>query len=80
VGSAAGRCVGPLPGGQSRQDRHQRAALRGAVLPNARGSECLFTLFFSDGTPEEAVEAQMATVEQELRAIASLAGAEGRAT
>lgn len=57
----------------STTDPRRGAFLR--VLPNALGSECLFTLFFADGTPEEAVDAQMATVEEELRAIASLAGA-----
>jgi hypothetical protein len=57
----------------SSTDRRRGAFLR--VLPNADGSECLFTLFFGDGTPDEAVAAQMATVEDELARIASLAEA-----
>jgi hypothetical protein len=43
------------------------------VVPNGEGSEYLFTLFFGDGTPDEAVAAQMATVEEELRAVRDLA-------
>jgi uncharacterized protein YndB with AHSA1/START domain len=42
------------------------------VVPNASGSEYLFTLFFPDGTPEDAVTRQMATVERELRTIRGL--------
>jgi uncharacterized protein YndB with AHSA1/START domain len=42
------------------------------VLPNGRGSEYLFTLFFSDGTDEAAIERQMAIVEDELRTVRSL--------
>jgi hypothetical protein len=42
------------------------------VIPNDAGSEYLFTLFFPEGTPEDAVEAQMATVEEELRAVRAL--------
>lgn len=39
------------------------------VLPNGEGSEVLFTLFFPDGTPEDAVEQQMAEVEAELERV-----------
>jgi uncharacterized protein YndB with AHSA1/START domain len=42
------------------------------VLPNGEGSELLFTLFFPAGTDEQAVVAQMTTVEQELEAVRSL--------
>lgn len=42
------------------------------VVPNGRGSEYLFTLFFSDDTDEDAVARQMAVVEQELRAVRAL--------
>ena len=42
------------------------------VLPNAAGSEYLFTLFFPDGTPQEAIAAQMDVVEEELRSIREL--------
>jgi hypothetical protein len=42
------------------------------VLPNAGGSEYLFTLFFPDGTPEDAITAQMEIVEEELRTIREL--------
>jgi uncharacterized protein YndB with AHSA1/START domain len=44
------------------------------VIPNGAGSEYLFTLFFPDGTSEEAVAAQMAVVEGELRAVRDLCG------
>jgi hypothetical protein len=51
------------------------------VVPNHGGSEYLFTLLFPDGTPEDAVSRQMATVEDELAAVRALCeGAEaGRA-
>ena len=42
------------------------------VVPNGEGSEYLFTLFFPDGTPEEAITKQMTVVEQELRTIRAL--------
>jgi hypothetical protein len=45
------------------------------VLPNGEGGELLFTLFFPDGTAPEAVDAQMATVEQELQTVRALAEA-----
>jgi uncharacterized protein YndB with AHSA1/START domain len=48
------------------------------VLPNGEGSELLFTLFFAAGTDEEAVAAQMTTVEQELEAVRSLCEASRR--
>jgi hypothetical protein len=39
------------------------------VVPNADGSEYVFTQFFPEGTPEEAVQQQLAVVEGELRAV-----------
>jgi polyketide cyclase/dehydrase/lipid transport protein len=42
------------------------------VVPNGAGSEYLFTLFFPDGTAEEAVTKQMTVVEEELRTIRAL--------
>lgn len=42
------------------------------VVHNNEGSECIFTLFFPDGTDEAAVAKQMATVEEELRTVRSL--------
>jgi hypothetical protein len=45
------------------------------VVPNAAGSEYLFTLFFPDGTPAEAIDAQMRTVETELETVRALAEA-----
>lgn len=42
------------------------------VVPNGRGSEYLFTLFFPDDTDEDVVARQMAVVEQELRAVRAL--------
>lgn len=44
------------------------------VLPNAAGSEFLFTLFFADHD-DAAVARQMEIVEQELRAVSELAQA-----
>jgi hypothetical protein len=42
------------------------------VLPNGDSSEFLFTLFFPDGMGEDAVAAQMAVVEDELRSVRGL--------
>jgi uncharacterized protein YndB with AHSA1/START domain len=42
------------------------------VMPNGDGSEYQFTLFFPETTDEAAVEAQMAVVEEELRAVRAL--------
>lgn len=42
------------------------------VVPNGRGSEYLFTLFFPDGTDEAAIAAQMAIVEDELQTIRAI--------
>lgn len=39
------------------------------VLPNAAGSEVVFTIMFAPDTPEEAVIAQMLTLERELAAV-----------
>jgi hypothetical protein len=42
------------------------------VLPNGVGSEYLFTLFFPETAGEDAIAAQMAVVEAELRAVRDL--------
>ncbi len=42
------------------------------VIPNGQMSEVLFTLFFAPGTPEEAIDAQMAIVDDELARIREL--------
>lgn len=55
----------------SPEDPSRGAFLR--VLPNRRGAELLFTLFFGAGVEEAAVAAQMATVEEELAAVGRLA-------
>jgi hypothetical protein len=47
------------------------------VLPNRAGSELLFTLFFAEAVEQEAIAAQMATVEQELATVRGLAEAAG---
>ncbi|MFC0629236.1 SRPBCC family protein [Kribbella deserti] len=39
------------------------------VLPNGGGSEYQFTLFFPDGTPEDAVATQVAVIDDELEAV-----------
>jgi hypothetical protein len=39
------------------------------VVDNHGGSEYLFTLFFPEGTPEEVIARQMATVEAELETV-----------
>ena len=39
------------------------------VLPNANGSELLFTLLFPSDTPEQAVNAQLLTLDSELVAV-----------
>jgi uncharacterized protein YndB with AHSA1/START domain len=45
------------------------------VVPNAQGSQFLFTLFFADGAGEDAVARQMAVVEEELRTVRALSEA-----
>ena len=47
---------------------HSRGAFA-RVLPNAGGSEVLFTLLFPPEAPESAVDEQMATVDEELAAV-----------
>lgn len=42
------------------------------VVPNLSGSELIFSLFFPEGTDPAAIEAQMATVDQELAAVREL--------
>jgi hypothetical protein len=42
------------------------------VVPNGSGSEFLFTMLFPDGTDPAAIDAQMTTVEQELRTVRAL--------
>jgi hypothetical protein len=39
------------------------------VLPNGQGSELLFTLLLAPDTPEHQIDAQMATVDNELAAV-----------
>lgn len=39
------------------------------VLPNADGSELLFTLFFGPDTPEDAIQTQILTLDAELAAV-----------
>jgi uncharacterized protein YndB with AHSA1/START domain len=51
----------------SAADHAQGAFLR--VLPNRQGSELLFTLLFAHDTPEQEIDAHMATVENELAAV-----------
>ena len=46
------------------------------VLPNAAGSEFLFSLIFPAGTPEELIVQQMTTVEAELRTVRDLCEAQ----
>jgi hypothetical protein len=42
------------------------------VVPNGSGSEFLFTMLFPDGTDPAVIDAQMRTVEQELRTVRAL--------
>lgn len=49
-------------------DDHARG-LFARVLPNAAGSGVVFTIMFAPDTPEEAVVAQMLTLERELAAV-----------
>jgi hypothetical protein len=53
----------------------ERAGAFGRAIPNGDGSEFLFTLQFPEGTDEEAIEAQMRVVEEELEAVRTLAEA-----
>ncbi len=39
------------------------------VVPNGTGAEYQFTLFFPEGTPEEAVTAQSAVIDEELATV-----------
>jgi hypothetical protein len=43
------------------------------VIPNATGSELLFTVFFADGTPSEQIAAQRRVIAAELERVRSLA-------
>jgi hypothetical protein len=45
------------------------------VIPSGEGSEFLFTLSFPEGTEEAAVDAQIQTVEAELRTVRALSEA-----
>jgi hypothetical protein len=67
--NAAARTVDLL----SPDDPARGAFLR--VLPNRSGAEVLFTLFFGERVQAAAVDAQMATVEEELATVGRLAGA-----
>ncbi len=44
------------------------------VLPNAGGSELVFTLMFSPDTPEGAISAQLTTLDSELSAVRDAVG------
>jgi Polyketide cyclase / dehydrase and lipid transport len=44
------------------------------VLPNAGGSELVFTLLFPPETPERAIEAQLTTLDSELTAVRDAVG------
>jgi hypothetical protein len=46
-----------------------RRGLFTRVLPNADGSELLFTLLFPSDTPEQAINAQLLTLDSEPAAI-----------
>jgi hypothetical protein len=48
------------------------------VIPNGGGSEFMFTLCFPKGTDETTIARQMATVEDELKALRSLCEPRGR--
>jgi len=52
--------------------KHPPAGAYSRVVPNGEGSEYVFTLFFPDGTAEEAITKQMTVVEEELRTIRAL--------
>jgi uncharacterized protein YndB with AHSA1/START domain len=39
------------------------------VVPNVRGAELIFSLFFPEGTEPSAVDAQMAVIDEELRTV-----------
>jgi uncharacterized protein YndB with AHSA1/START domain len=56
----------------STQDARRGAFTR--VVPSHEGSAYVFTLHFEDDTPETAVARQMATVEEELRAVRAAVG------
>ena len=56
----------------STQDARRGAFTR--VVPSQEGSAYVFTLHFEDDTPETAVARQMATVEEELRAVRAAVG------
>ena len=58
----------------SPEDPARGAFLR--VLPNGRGAEVLFTLFFGASAEPAAVDAQMATVGEELATVRRLAEGE----
>jgi hypothetical protein len=49
-------------------DDHARG-LFARVLPNGSGSEVVFSLMFAPDAPEDAVAAQMLTLETELAAV-----------
>jgi hypothetical protein len=45
------------------------------VLPNAGGSAFVFTITFPPGTPDAAIDGQMAVIEEELETVRALAEA-----
>lgn len=49
------------------------------VLHNGAGCAFVFSIVFPPGTPDDAIAAQMATIEEELRTVRALAEAEAAA-
>jgi hypothetical protein len=49
-----------------------RQGVFGRVVPNGSGSEFVFTMLFPGGTDPAAIDAQMRTVEEELRTVRRL--------
>lgn len=58
-----------------RPDDHSGGA-RLRALQSGTGTELLFTILFPPGVPQDAVDAQMAVVRDELRTVRALAEAE----
>jgi hypothetical protein len=49
-----------------------RAGVFTRVVPNGAGAEYQFTLFFPEGAPQDAVEAQSAVIDEELITVRTL--------
>jgi hypothetical protein len=50
----------------------ERVGAFSRVIPNAKGSEFLFSILFPPGTDQAVIDAQMAVVEGELEAVRAL--------